>query len=67
MSKRFESGSSKCKKKKIENYMIKKIRPITAFLHQPLAKAISAGSKAGALKLRQGNQCDGANQSTASI
>ena len=39
MSKRFESGASKRKRKKIENDMVKKIKSITAFLHQPLTKA----------------------------
>ena len=32
-----------------------------------MAEATSAGSEASALKLTQGNQCDGANQPTASI
>ena len=63
--------ASKCKRKKIENHTVKKIRPITSFLHQPLAEAASAGTRcsreAGALQLEQGNQCDGANQPTASI
>ena len=53
MSKRFESGASKCERKKIENDMVNKMRPITAILHQPLAEATSAGSKAGSLKLTQ--------------
>ena len=65
MSKKFESGASKPKRKKIENQMVNKIRPITAFLHQPLAEATGAGSEAGALKLILGNQCDGANRKVA--
>ena len=40
MSKRFESKASKRKRKKFENDMLKKIKPITAFLHQPLTEAI---------------------------
>ena len=53
---------------KIENHMAKKIRPIKhCFLHQPLAEATGASSEAVALKLTQGNQCDGANQQTARI
>ena len=67
MSKRFESDASKRKRKKNENHIVKMIRLITAFLHQPLAKATGAGSEADALKLTQGNQCVGANQPTASI
>ena len=55
MSKRFERGASKRKRKKIENHMLKKVRPITASLHQPLAEAADAGSEAGALKVTQGN------------
>ena len=51
MSKRFESGASKRKRKKIENHMVKRIRPITVYLHQPLAEATGAGSEASALKL----------------
>ena len=39
MSKRFESGASKRKRKKIKNEMVKKIKPITTFLHQTLTKA----------------------------
>ena len=67
MNKKFESGANKRKKKKTENNMVKKIRPITALLHQPLAEATGTGSEPSALKLTQGNQCDGANQTTASI
>ena len=68
MSKRFESGVSKRKRKKIENDMIKKIEPITAFLHQPLTEATGAGTEVGALTLAQENLCDDqANQPTASI
>ena len=58
MSKRFESEASKRKRKKIENGMVKKIKPITAFLHQPLAEATGAGSKVGASTLSQENRCD---------
>ena len=67
MSKRFESGASKRKRKKFENDMLKKIKPIIAFLHQPLTKATGAGSEVGALALAQENQCDKADQPTASI
>ena len=67
MSKRFESGASKRKRKKFENDMAKKIKPITAFLHQPLTEATGAGSEVGALTLAQENQCDEADQPTASI
>ena len=64
MSKRFESEASKRKRKKIENDMVKKI---TAFLHQPLTEATSAGSEVGALTLAQENQCDEVDQPTVSI
>ena len=48
--------------------MVKKIKPITAFLHQPLTEATGAGSEVGALTLAQENLCDDqANQPTASI
>ena len=67
MSKRFESGASKRKRKKFENDMLKKIKPITAFLHQPLTEAAGAGSEVGALMLAQENQCDKADQLTAGI
>ena len=67
MSKRFKSEASKRKRKKIENDMVNKIKPITAFLHQPLTKATDAGSEVGALTLAQENQCDEADQPTASI
>ena len=67
MSKRFESGASKRKRKKFENDMVKKIQPITSFLHQPLTEATGAGSEVGALTLAQENQCDEADQPTASI
>ena len=60
MSKRFESGASKRKRKKFENDMVTKIKPITAFLHQPLTEATGAGSEVGALTLAQENQCDDA-------
>ena len=61
MSKRFESRASKRKRKKIEKNMVKKIKPITAFLHQSLTEPT------GAMTLAQENQCDKANQPTASI
>ena len=67
MSKRFESGASKRKRKKFENDMLKKIKPITAFLHQPLTEATGAGSEVGVLTLAQENQCDEAYQPTISI
>ena len=67
MSKRFESRASKRKRKKIENDMVKKIKPITAFLHQPLTEVTGADSEAGALTLAQENQCDAADQPTTSI
>ena len=67
MNKRFEGGSSKRKRKKIENNMVKKIKPITTFLHQPLTEATGAGSKVGASALAQENQCDESDQVTASI
>ena len=48
--------------------MVKKIKPITAFLHQPLTEATGAGTKVGALTLAEENLCDDqANQPTASI
>ena len=52
-SKRFENGASKRKKKKIENDMMKKIKPITAFLHQPLTEATGADIEVGVLTLAQ--------------
>ena len=64
MSKRFESEVGKRKRKKIENDIVKKIKPTTAFLHQPLT---DAGSEVGALTLAQENQCDEADLPTASI
>ena len=67
MSKRFKSEASKRKRKKIENDMVKKTKPITAFLHQPLTEATDAGSEVDALNLAQENQCDEADQPTASI
>ena len=67
MSKRFESEATKRKRKKNENDMVKKIKPITAFLHQLLTEATDAGSEVGALTLAQENQCDEADQPTASI
>ena len=67
MSKRFKSDTSKRKSKKIENDMVKKIKPITAFMHQPLTEATDASSEVVALTLAQENQCDEADQPTASI
>ena len=68
ISKRFENVASKCKRNKIENDMVKKIKPIIAFLHQPLTEATGAGCEVGALTLAQENLCDDqANQPTASI
>ena len=58
ISKRFETGASKRKTKKIENDMVKKIKPITALLHQPPTEAIGAGSEVGALTLSQKNLWD---------
>ena len=51
MSKRFESGASKRWRKKIENDKVKKVKPITTFLHQPLTEATVAGSEVGASTL----------------
>ena len=67
MSKRFESGASKRKRKKIENHRVKKIKSITAFLRQLLTEATGADSEVGGLTLAQENPCDEANQPTASI
>ena len=67
MSKRFESGTSKRTRKKIENDKVKKIKAITAFLHQSLTKATVAGGEVGALTLVQENQGDEADHPTASI
>ena len=67
MSKRFESEAGKRKRKKIENDMVKKIKPITAFLHQPLTEVTDAGSEVDALTLAQENQCDEVDLPTASI
>ena len=61
MSKRFESGASKRKRKKIESDMEKKIKPITTFLHQPLTEAAGAGSEVRASTLAQENQGDEAD------
>ena len=61
MSKKFESEAGKRKRKKIENDMVKKIKPITAFLYQPLTKAKNAGSEVDALTLTQENQYDEAD------
>ena len=58
MSKKFESGASKLKRKKFENDMLRKIKPITAFLHQHLTEATGAGKEVGASTLAQENQCD---------
>ena len=51
VNKRFESETSKAKRKKVENDMVKKIKPITASLHQPLTEATGAGSEVSALSL----------------
>ena len=67
MSERFESGASKRKRRKFENYMLKQIKPITAFLHQPVIEAAGVDSEGGALMLAQENQCDEADQPTAGI
>ena len=48
--------------------MIKKIKPITAFLHQPLTEATGAGTEVGVFTPAQENLCnDQANQPTANI
>ena len=47
--------------------MAKKIKPITAFLHQTLTEPTGASSEVGALTLAQENQCDEADHPTASI
>ena len=67
MNKRFESGASKRRRKKLENNKVKEIKSITTFLHQSLTEATGADSEVGALTLAQGNQCDEADQPTASI
>ena len=67
MSKRFESGASKRWREKIENDKVKKVKPITTFLHQPLTEATVAGSEVGASTLAQENQFDVSDQPTASI
>ena len=41
--------------------MVKKTKPVTAFLHQPLTEATDAGSEVGALTLAQENKCDKAD------
>ena len=61
MSTRFESEAGKRKRKKTENDVVKKIEPITAFLHQPLTEATDAGREVGALTLAQENKCDEAD------
>ena len=38
--------------------MLKKIKPITAFLHQPLTEATRGGKEVGSLTLAHENQCD---------
>ena len=58
MGKKFESGASKRKSNIVKNDMVKKIKPIIAFLHQPLTEATGASSEVGALTLAQENQCD---------
>ena len=67
MSRKFGSGASKRKRKKIENDVVKKIKPITTFLHQSLTEATGAGSEAGASTLAQENQFDESDESTASL
>ena len=66
MRKRFESGASKRKRKKFENDMLK-IKPVSAFLHQPLTEATGAAKEVGALTLAHENQGDEADQPTTSI
>ncbi|CAI5793861.1 Hypothetical predicted protein [Podarcis lilfordi] len=44
MSKRLESGASK--RKRLENAMTMKLRPITAFMHKPLIEATRVSSEA---------------------
>ena len=51
MSKRFESGASKRRRKKIKYDIVKKMKPIVAFLHQPLKEA--TGSEGGAMTLAE--------------
>ena len=65
MSKRFESGASKRRRKNIEYDIVKKMKPIVAFLHQPLKEA--TGSEGGAMTLAEKNVRDEAYQPTASI
>ena len=67
MSKRFESGASKRKRKKIEIDMVKKMKPITTFFHQPLTEATGAGGEGGAMTLAETNERVEADQPTASI
>ena len=67
MSKRFKREASKREREKIENDIVKKIKPITAFLHQPLTETTDAGSEVDALNLAPENRCDEADQPTASI
>ena len=68
MSKKFENGASKCKRKENKNNMVKKIKPIAAFLHQSLTKATGAGTEVVAFTPAQKHLCDDqANQPTASI
>ena len=56
MSKRFESGASKRRRKKIEIDMVKKMKPITTFLHQHLTEATGAGGEGGAMMLAETNE-----------
>ena len=51
MSKRFERGASKRRRKKIEYDIVKKMKPIVAFLHQPLKEA--TGSEGGVMTLAE--------------
>ena len=67
MGKRFESGASKRKRKKIKKDTVKKIKPIATFLHQTLTEATGADSEVGASTPAQDNQCDEFDQTTASI
>ena len=52
MGRRFESGASKLKRKTLEEYMVKKLTPITAYL--PLRAARSASDETDALIKHKG-------------
>ena len=67
MSKRFESGASKRRRKKIENDKIKKMKSITTSLHQSLTEVTDAGSEVGSSTLAQENQFDESDHPTAGI